>query len=166
METNFQISGSLPQLPPPQSVMESLSTLLGEDIIKDVEAGGNPRWQNRIHPPGQATLGYIRRTLQLSSGENFARASFGGGDSSKYAAVHEMGWEILRTQKMKRFFWAKYYESGKADDFWKNMALSKKQFITIPPRPVVSGIFARKEDYARFIGQRLVVTHSVPISKG
>ncbi len=156
------ISGTLPQIQPMKTVMGSLAMRLGSDIRADVAQGGNPTWPDRVHPPGRAGLGYISSTLQLSSGENFARASFGGG--LVFAKVHEMGWMIKRTAKMRKFFWAKWYETK--EEFWKGMALSKNEFINIPQRSVISGIYNRKEDYAKFIGQQITITHSLPIAKG
>lgn len=135
---------------------------LGSDIRADVAAGGNPTWKDRVHPPGQANLGYIPKTLQLSSGDNFARASFGGG--LVFAKVHELGTQIKITAKMRRFFLYKALETK--DPFWFSMLSKKKEYITIPARPVVSGIYNRKEDYAKFIGKEISITHSVPIAKG
>jgi len=159
---NIDISGSLPVLPDLSEVMQNFATnRLGPDIRNDVAIGGNPTWPDRVHPPGKANLAYVDRTLQLSSGSNFARASFGNG--LPFAMVHEMGTTIHRTPQMRKFFWAKWYETK--DDFWKGMALSKKD-IVIPARPVVSGIYNRKEQYAKQIGHDLTITHSVPIAKG
>lgn len=161
---NITLSGSLPQLKPMTDVMQSMALRLGSDIRADIEAGGNPAWPDRVHPPGKANLSYILATLQLSSTANTATASFGGGAAAKYAFVHEMGWMIRRTPQMKKFFWAKFYETS--DEFWKWMAISKNEFITIPQRAVVPGIYSRKDDYAKFIGQQLTITHSVPIAQG
>lgn len=76
-----------------------------------------------------------------------------------YAAIHNEGGEIVVTAKMKRFFWAKYYEAnqgmGKRKDgqlrrnkqnarlgaeaeFWKRMALMKVgNTIVIPKRQFI-----------------------------
>ena len=64
-----------------------------------------------------------------------------------YAAYHNEGAETSVTAKMKKFFWAKYYESGggkkqgkkkdipKEAEFWKAMALKKPgRKIKIPKR--------------------------------
>lgn len=48
-----------------------------------------------------------------------------------YGAVHEYGGTFTITDRQRRFFWAKYGETG--DDMWKALALS--QTYTIPPRP-------------------------------
>ena len=76
-----------------------------------------------------------------------------------YAAIHNEGGEIVVTAKMKRFFWAKYYEANKGmgrrkngelrankqnvqlgatAEFWKRMALMKEgSTITIPKRQFI-----------------------------
>lgn len=57
------------------------------------------------------------------------------GSTVPGAAIHEFGGSIKITARMRRFFWAKYYEaSGFERLFWQRMALTKKQFINIPKR--------------------------------
>jgi len=48
-----------------------------------------------------------------------------------YGAVHEFGYTGIITDKQRRFFWAKWYETQ--DDMWKALALSYS--YTIPARP-------------------------------
>lgn len=64
-------------------------------------------------------------------------------NTESYAAYHNEGAEAKVTAKMKKFFWAKYYESGggkkqeipKEAEFWKAMALKKPgRKIKIPKR--------------------------------
>jgi len=50
---------------------------------------------------------------------------------SDYGAVHEFGYTGVITDKQRRFFWAKWYETQ--DDMWKALALSHT--YTIPARP-------------------------------
>lgn len=49
-----------------------------------------------------------------------------------YAAIQNYGGEIQYTEKMRKFFWARFYETG--DPLYKSLALSKKPTITIPKR--------------------------------
>ncbi len=81
-------------------------------------------------------------------------------DIAKYAAIHNMGGTIPVTQKMKKFFWAKFFEAGgpsagktnsgkdskskkatqlKGDAaFWKAMALKKTgSTLKIPKREFI-----------------------------
>ena len=57
-----------------------------------------------------------------------------GVDSTKvpYAKIQNEGGTIKVTPKMKKFFWAQFYQTG--DPFWKRMALMKKKEIDIPKR--------------------------------
>ena len=52
-----------------------------------------------------------------------------------YSAIHNEGGTIRITDKMRKFFWSKYYETNK--DAWKYMALTKKKYITIDQRQFI-----------------------------
>lgn len=56
-----------------------------------------------------------------------------------YMVLHNKGGKIKVpvTARSRKFFWAMWYNTE--DDFWKNMALTKKKvlIITIPPRPFI-----------------------------
>lgn len=67
------------------------------------------------------------------------------GSDSRYGAIHNQGGTITVTAKMKRFWWAKYYEAGgggkklnKKAQFCRNMALQPvgKQ-IKMPQRQFI-----------------------------
>lgn len=49
-----------------------------------------------------------------------------------YGLVQNGGMKIAITDKMIKFFWAKFYETGRIE--YKNMALTKKTHIEIPMR--------------------------------
>ena len=53
--------------------------------------------------------------------------------SLPYARVHEYGGVIPITQRMRGFFWHKFYQT--ADEKWKFMALSRAGSFTIKARP-------------------------------
>lgn len=53
-------------------------------------------------------------------------------NSQLYAGIQDAGAKIPVTEKMIKFFWAKWYETG--NDVYKNMALTKKDYIEIPAR--------------------------------
>lgn len=54
-----------------------------------------------------------------------------GNKDLLYACVHEYGGTFTITEKQRKFFWAKWYESG--NEMWKALALSTT--YTIPARP-------------------------------
>lgn len=114
-------------------------------------------WERRKSPtrPGGTILvdtGALRRSIGSRTTEN----SITFYTDLPYAEIHNDGGEIVVTKKMKRFFWAKYYEAtgafGRKKDgtkrndkrtnqltgeaeFWKFMALKKAgTTIRIPRR--------------------------------
>ncbi len=161
---NVAISGSWPQLRPLSGIMEQLSAQMERDVLEDVANGGNPTWQQRIHPPGQATLDYIPRTLTAWS--DAMSASVGWGAGLVYPKVHEMGWEIRRSEAMKGHFWKVWYASNKTDEFAKGMAISNKPTVTIPQRSEVSGFYGRTQEYIELLGEQIMIIHHVPINQG
>jgi len=64
--------------------------------------------------------------------------------NSPYAAIHQYGGTLKPTipisLKMRKFFWAKYYETGQEN--WKGLALTKKKelkpVLQIPARPFIT----------------------------
>lgn len=64
--------------------------------------------------------------------------------NSPYAAIHQFGGTLTPTipitSKMRKFFWAKFYNTGLVN--WKAMALTKnkelKPTIRIPARPYIT----------------------------
>ena len=64
--------------------------------------------------------------------------------NSPYAAIHQFGGTLKPTipitSRMRKFFWAKYFETG--FDSWKVLALTKKKelkpVIHIPARPFIT----------------------------
>lgn len=64
--------------------------------------------------------------------------------NSPYAAIHQFGGTLTPTipitSKMRKFFWAKYYNTGLVN--WKAMALTKKKELKptnrIPARPYIT----------------------------
>lgn len=69
-------------------------------------------WQRRKRDDGKGSLlirkGNLRRSIR--SRLNNTRLAY--SSSQVYAAIHNEGGEITITKKMKRFFWAKYYEAA------------------------------------------------------
>lgn len=53
-------------------------------------------------------------------------------NNAKYAGIHNFGGRIRITNKMRKFFWSKYYSTN--DNKWKYMAITDKKYITIPQR--------------------------------
>lgn len=120
----------------------------------------NEAWQRRKGPlrPGGATLidtGSLRRSLEVRTSSNAIEFVYG----KEYAGIHNEGGVIKVTERMKKFFWRKYYEAQGAfgrkkncerrndkrtvrlsteAEFWKFMALKKVgSDVRIPRRQFV-----------------------------
>lgn len=127
------------------------------DLNFERQAFFNEAWQRRRSPTrsGGAILigkGSLRRSIRSkTTGESITFYT-----DSPYAEIHNEGGEITVTDKMKRFFWAKYYSTvgsfgrkkngerrndkrnmqlSNEAEFWKHMALMKVgKTIKIPRR--------------------------------
>ncbi len=127
------------------------------DLNFERQAFFNEAWQRRRSPTrsGGAILigkGRLRRSIRSkTTGESITFYT-----DSPYAEIHNEGGEITVTDKMKRFFWAKYYSTvgsfgrkkngerrndkrnmqlSNEAEFWKHMALMKVgKTIKIPRR--------------------------------
>lgn len=78
--------------------------------------------------------GALRRSIRVVSISNDKVKISAKG--VPYAYIHNFGGRIPITPKMRKFFWAKYYEAGKTTpdaEFWRNMAL-KRGALEIPKR--------------------------------
>ena len=143
-------------------ILSSLSVDLNDEFDKNFTRQGffSSAWQRRRSPlrKGGATLidtGALRRSVTSRvSGNSVVFYS-----DLPYSGIHNDGGEIVVTEKMKRFFWAKYYEAsgafGRRKDgtprrdkrtlslteeagFWKAMALMKVgRTIKIPRRQFI-----------------------------
>lgn len=72
----------------------------------------NESWQRRRSPlrPGGAILvdtGSLRRSLDVKTTASTIEFHYG----KEYAAIHNEGGSIKVTDRMKKFFWHKYYEA-------------------------------------------------------
>lgn len=117
-------------------ILADIRVELGDEFDKNFERQGffTQAWARRKSPirgDGHILVasGDLRRSVQSRSDAS----SITFFSTSPYAAIHNEGGEIKVTAKMKRFFWAKYYESK--NEFWRAMALMKVgKTIKIPKR--------------------------------
>lgn len=142
-----------------RNILKDIRIEMGDEFDRNFErqAFFSEAWQRRKSPtrPGGPILvdtGRLRQSISSRTTEN----SITFFTNEPYAAIHNEGGTIKVTAKMKRFFWAKYYESTGAfgrkkngerrndkrtiqlsteAEFWKFMALMKVgRAITIPRR--------------------------------
>jgi phage gpG-like protein len=142
------------------SILKDIQVELGDEFDQNFERQGffSEKWERRRSPlrPGAALLsGTGNSTLRQSIRSEIRENSIVFISDLPHAAIHNEGGEIVVTEKMKRFFRAKFYESQggfnrkKGDshrptlsngafyawtskmslntisEFWRNMALMK-----------------------------------------
>lgn len=159
-------------------ILTDLKVEMGDEFDRNFErqAFFSDSWERRKSPmrPGGATLvdtGQLRRSIKSRVSEN----GIVFYSDLPYASIHNEGGDITVTAKMKRFFWAKYYQStgsfgrkkngemrqdkrtkqlaGEAD-FWKLMALMRVgSTIKIPKRQFL-GVSPEVEQEVRSIMER------------
>jgi phage gpG-like protein len=120
--------------------------------------GGLHPWKQRAFEfpgPKRAILikrGRLRDSVRRSVVGNVAHIK----SNEPYSEIHNEGGQIPITPKMRRFFWAMYYQATKGmtrtkkgslsksaanlklsqtAQIWRNLALTKKTHFTMPPRP-------------------------------
>ena len=98
-------------------------------------------WKDRVYTKGVGKRNILVDTGTLQKDIAKRKVSFretvvGTSNLTKdYAEIQNEGGRIKITEAMRKFFWAKYYDTK--DVFWKNMALTKKTVITIPKREYI-----------------------------
>jgi phage gpG-like protein len=157
-----------------QKIAEGLETVVANAAInyfesriteqKDIKGNAfQKRTYDLQNRKGRAVLiqkGDLRRSIQIKEKTDTSLTLTADttlvGSAFDYAEIHNEGGEIVVTEKMKAFFWAKYYETeGRQSTnkrgerrntkqnkqlsqdalFWRNLALKKVgDKITIPQR--------------------------------
>lgn len=109
------------------------------------------RWKKSTYPGARATMiksGNTRREIKkISISET--KVVVGIANQNHHAKIHNEGGKILITPKMRRFFWAKFKETGK--DYWKGLALTKKTHIKIPQRKFIGDSKALEKTLDRML---------------
>lgn len=97
------------------------------------QQGRPQKWKPKIIPDGKKNLsGKGDLFSSISSSIDFSNGVVTVKFGTNYAQIHNAGGRIPVTPKMRKFFWAKYYETKK--EVWRNMALNKKGYVEIPKR--------------------------------
>lgn len=156
-------------------ILKDIRVEMGDEFDRNFErqAFFSEAWQRRKSPtrPGGSILidsGTLRRSIQSRTTETGITFF----TTLPYAGIHNDGGEIRVTRRMKRFFWAKYYESTGAfgrkkngerrndkrtvqlsteAEFWKCLALMKEGSTIKIPRRRFLGVSPEVEQAVREI---------------
>ncbi|WP_312399523.1 phage virion morphogenesis protein [Chryseobacterium sp.] len=109
------------------------------------------KWKKSTYPGARKTMVHSGNTRREIRKIRITRMRVVGGiaNHNHYAKIHNEGGKIPVTPKMRRFFWAKYKETGK--EYWKGMALTKKTHFTIPKRQFIGSSKALEKAIDRLI---------------
>lgn len=179
-----------------RQILRDVKIVLSDEFDRNFErqAFFSDKWQRRSRRASarnNATLidtGRLRRSITSRSDAT----SITFYTTEPYAAIHNEGGEIKVTAKMKRFFWAKYYETSGAfgrsrgsrrasagdkateAEFWRVMALMRVgSTIKIPRRrflgasPEVESAVKEiiEENLSEYLGHRLAFKIQEDIDK-
>lgn len=116
-------------------ILDDMRVDLSDEFDRNFERKGffSDKWKPRAHdyPRGSLLMqsGHMRESTQGEvSGDGVRFTS-----AYPYTALHNEGGKITVTAKMKKFFWAKFKETGEVG--WKYMALMPVgRVIEIPER--------------------------------
>lgn len=115
-----------------RSVMKALRVELKDEFDGNFERKGffGRRWKKSEH--GLIDTGDLRKSLRAENTDTSVTIY----SDLEYAEIHNEGGRIRVTEKMKKYFWARYAESK--EEKWKAMALKKVgSWIEIPERRFV-----------------------------
>lgn len=121
---------------------------------------------------GRAILinrGILKRGLRIKH-TSLDGAIVGEDEGIPYADIHNFGGEIKITPQMRRFFWAMYYKYGGGKEkgiskraqglnelagFYKNLALTKDDHITIPKRQFIGDSALLERNIKKYVTDEL-----------
>ena len=109
-----------------KKILTDIKVELSEEFDRNFErkAFFTKKWKDRKRD-GKGSLmvqtGKLRRSIRARVGED----SVTWTSSEPYAAIHNEGGTITVTKKMKRYFWAKYYETAGKIRYKKSGGISK-----------------------------------------
>lgn len=115
-----------------RSVMKVLRVELKDEFDRNFERKGffGRRWKKSEH--GLIDSGDLRKSLRAENTDTSVTVC----SDLEYAEIHNEGGRIRVTERMKKYFWARYAETK--EEKWKAMALKKVgSWIEIPERRFV-----------------------------
>jgi phage gpG-like protein len=147
---DIKITGTLPKINTNlKESMTKVRDVLLEEIYGRFDTSGYGTW-SETRQGMMSTLRGIKNTVSGTSGDNWAEVSAKN-------TIHQRGGLMAQTPKMRRFFWAKWYQT--LEERWKWMAISRmamffpeRKYMALRPGTIqkmrsvlLEGIFSVKE---------------------
>ena len=144
-----------------EKVLKAMQIEADKSVQLNFQAGGRPdKWKEKLFPDGRNVLVGKSNALQkrTTSKINFAAGIVTIGNTLVYGKIHNEGGKIMKTPKMRGFFFHKFEETK--NEIWLKMALSKKDYIEIPKREYLN---VPEADYPRILNNCAKVINSITI---
>jgi phage gpG-like protein len=115
-----------------QNILSDIRVEINEGNDKNFtrKAFFTEKWARRKFDDGKGSLmmrtGHLRSSIRMRTTSNGLVVS----TNAVYAQIHNEGGEVTVTRKMKRYFWAKYYEASGKVKTLKNGSRSKSKSST------------------------------------
>ena len=154
----LEITGAMPSVGDLNPLI-SRSLDLMESALRRRFAEGSPDWAPLADGSGAIPFrGGASFLATLNREQDAVSGALLMGKGLAYASIQQFGGEThpVVTEKMIKFFWAKWYETK--NDRWKAMALAWKEYIgepmdiEIPPRPMMEWTPELLEQIAAVLG--------------
>lgn len=116
-------------------ILDDMRVDLSDEFDRNFERKGffSDKWKPRAHDYTRGSLLMVSGAMRRSTQGEVSGDGVRFKSSEPYTAVHNEGGKITVTPKMKKFFWAKFKETGEVG--WKYMALMPVgRVIEIPER--------------------------------
>lgn len=116
-------------------ILDDMRVDLSDEFDRNFERKGffSDKWKPRAHDYTRGSLLMVSGAMRRSTQGEVSGDGVRFKSSEPYTAVHNEGGKITVTAKMKKFFWAKFKETGEVG--WKHMALMPVgRVIEIPER--------------------------------
>lgn len=121
----------------PESAWRKVEAILLQSYRRQFLSGGDGKWMPSKHGVNNLMVnsGKLLNSAMTSSDGQSAQLNWGSG--LPYARRLQTGVGLINvTPGMKKLFWRRWYDSGKSDDFWRKMAITKKATFSVPARSI------------------------------
>lgn len=118
----------------PELAWRKVEARLLQSYRRQFLTGGDGGWMPNKHGMGKQMIQSGRLYDSATTFSDGQSAQLNWGQGLAYARGMQVGMNVPITAQSRKFFWARWY--GTRDEFWRNMALTKKVSFSIPARSV------------------------------